>query len=113
MEDFEEKRILEIGCGPKGMIHYISGKKKVGIDPLIEEYKRLNILEDGEVKHVIGIGEELKFERESFDIIICFNVLDRSQVPEKVCQEMFRVVKKDGKIIFHSHCITPLAKLLR
>jgi ubiquinone/menaquinone biosynthesis C-methylase UbiE len=112
-EDFESKSVLEIGCGPRGMIHYIDAEYKVGIDPLIQEYEKLGILEDGNVKHVTGVGEKLDFADETFDIIICFNVLDHSQIPSKACSEMYRVLKRNGRIIFHSHCITPLIKPFR
>lgn len=111
--DFEQKDVLEIGCGPKGMIHYIQARRKVGIDPLIEEYRKLNILEERNVKHITGVGEKLDFPDETFDIVICFNVLDHSEKPSKMCKEMYRVLKKDGKIIFQSHCITPLIKPIR
>ncbi len=95
------------------MIHYIQAREKVGVDPLIEEYRKLNILEDGNVKHITGVGEKLDFPDEIFDTIICFNVLDHSKKPSKICKEMYRVLKKHGKIIFHSHCITPLIKPTR
>jgi SAM-dependent methyltransferase len=112
-DNFKEKDVLEVGCGPKGMIHYITARRKVGVDPLIEEYQKLGILEDGDVKHVTGVGEKLDFPDEDFDIVICFNVLDHSMEPLKVCQEMYRVLKKSGRIIFHSHCIIPLIKPIR
>jgi len=31
LEDFEGKDVLEKGCGPTGMIHYIPGYRKVGL----------------------------------------------------------------------------------
>ena len=112
-DDFAQKNVLEVGCGPKGMIHYIEAKQKVGVDPLIEKYEKLGILENGNVKHITGVGEKLDFPDETFDIVICFNVLDHSKEPLKVCQEMYRVLKKSGRIIFHSHCIIPLIKPIR
>jgi ubiquinone/menaquinone biosynthesis C-methylase UbiE len=111
--DFAGKYVLEIGCGPKGMIHYIPAKQKLGIDPLIEEYKKIGILEDGDVEHFTGVGESLDFPDDTFDMLICFNVLDHSKEPSKVCREMFRVLKKNGRIIFHSHSIPPLLKPIR
>jgi len=87
--------------------------EKVGIDPLIENYKKLGILEDGDVKHLTGVGEELDFSDEAFDMIICFDVLDHSKEPSKVCREMYRVLKKNGSIVFHSPCVISPIKPIR
>lgn len=112
-EEFAGKNIIEIGCGPKGMIHFVEANRKVGVDPLIGEYKRLRILEDGDVEHVEGVGEALSFPEGAFDMVICFNVLDHSREPWRVCQEMSRILKKGGRVVFHSHCISPLFKPVR
>ncbi len=113
MEDFEGKDVLEIGCGPTGMIHYIPGYRRVGLDSLIEEYRRLDVLKHGGVEHVLGNGERLPFKDEAFHVIICFNVLDHTQIPESVCREMYRVLRRSGRVIFHCHFIIPLLKPLR
>lgn len=117
MDDFAGKDVLEIGCGPKGMIHFISAKKKVGLDPLIEKYKELDILEDGDVTHMVGVGEKIELADKVFDVVICFNVLDHSRIPEDVLKEIYRVLKPRGKLLFHSHCVAwwvgPVRFLLR
>jgi len=113
MEDFEGKYVLEIGCGPTGMIHYIPGLRKVGLDSLIEEYRRLDVLKNGGVDHILGNGERLPFKDQTFHVVICFNVLDHTQIPESVCKEMVRVLKHRGRVIFHCHFIIPLLKPLR
>lgn len=113
MEDFEGKSVLEIGCGPTGMIHYIPGHRKIGLDSLIEEYRKLDLLEHGGVDHILGNGERLPFKDEAFHVIICFNVLDHTQVPASVCKEMVRVLRRCGRVIFHCHFIIPLLRPLR
>ena len=102
---FESKKIIEIGCGPKGMIHYIPGNEKIGLDPLIEEYEDLGILEDGNVKHIKGSAERINFSNNYFDIAICFNVLDHTENPKEVLREIKRVLKFGGILILHTHFV--------
>lgn len=94
------------------MVHYFPGKIKIGIDPLMFKYKNLAILEKG-INHIVGTGENLGFKDNTIDIIICFNVLDHSKIPQNVLKEMARVIKKEGNIIFHSHFVVFWAKLFR
>jgi SAM-dependent methyltransferase len=42
--------------------------------------------------------EELTYENEFFDIIVCINALDHCEHPLKALQEMLRVLKKGGWI---------------
>jgi len=44
-------------------------------------------------------AESLPFENESFDIISCLGALEHFVNPEKALKEIFRVAKKDAKIL--------------
>ena len=112
-DDFKGQRVLEIGCGPKGMIHYIDAAEKVGVEPLVAQYERLGILEDGGVEHVEGVGENLEFPDGAFDRVICFNVLDHSRDPSTVCREIHRVLNEQGLVVFHSHFIARVFRPVR
>ena len=46
---------------------------------------------------VKGDVHNLPFENESFDAFICKSVLEHVQSPQKVVDELFRVLKKGGK----------------
>ena len=95
----KDTKILQIGCGPKDVINYFDIGKKYSIDPLAEFYKeRFDI--DYESSHLQqGVGEKIPFKDNYFDIVILANVLDHTHLPEKVLEEVKRVLKNNG--IFH------------
>ncbi len=101
MNFFSEKNILEIGCGPNGIIFYLDqAKTRIGVEPMImselEEWKKPYVKQG--VK-----GEDLPFEDKYFDVIICFNALDHCIDPSKVMLECHRVLKSDGKMLLWIH----------
>src|SRR3990170_5690501 len=62
---FEEKKILEIGSGPVGIISFLKGKRRYAIDPLMNFYERdpeLIRWRDKDVKYLQGEGESLPFQ---------------------------------------------------
>src|ERR1700750_1603884 len=41
---YRGKRVLDIGCGPRGSLEWaIEAQERVGLDPLVEQYKDLGI----------------------------------------------------------------------
>jgi ubiquinone/menaquinone biosynthesis C-methylase UbiE len=86
--------LLDVGCGT-GISTELFKCNKIGIDPsekLIEQaIKR--------IPAIIGKGEKLPFENNTFDIIICLTAIHNFDNPEKGISEMKRVCKNDGKII--------------
>lgn len=98
----KDKSILDIGCG-KGTItkYFIKNNKVTAIDPekknimfIKREYPKINAF--------VGFGEKLKFEDNSFDIVI-FSLSFHHIPIEKMntaLKEAHRVLKKDGIIVF-------------
>jgi SAM-dependent methyltransferase len=113
LEGFSDgrKRILEIGCGPVGMISYFPGKYKVGIDPLNSYYESNQFLVEmrkKNTKYEDGIAEDLQFEKETFDIVIIENCIDHVKNLKKVMYELHRVLSKDGLLYLTVNCRTSL-----
>jgi SAM-dependent methyltransferase len=99
----KKTKILEVGCGPQGVINFLPIGEKYSIDPLADFYKerfnfdyRLSRLQN-------GIGEDLPYKNESFDVVILMNILDHSKNPEKVFSEIQRVLKPEGILYFENY----------
>ena len=118
MEQFENyimlpksvERALEIGCGPYTNIRLISKICKIKeiycCDPLIDAYIsfKLTWLSTAASRKKIRISndkcENLTFDDNYFDLIVCINVLDHVQNADKCLKEMIRLAKQDGFIVF-------------
>jgi ubiquinone/menaquinone biosynthesis C-methylase UbiE len=102
-EFFTNKDVLEIGCGATGIIFFLkNAKSRVGIEPMdmnqfIDSWKKPFVRK--------GIGEELPFDNNSFDVVICFNVLDHTLNPAKVIQEIHRVLRNKADCLLWLHTL--------
>jgi SAM-dependent methyltransferase len=87
-------RILDVGCGEKPYANLFAATEYIGID--IEQsghdHTRSNI-------DVFYDGLNIPFEDNSFDSIVCFEVLEHVFEPDKIVQEMHRVLKPGGKVL--------------
>lgn len=96
--DFKNSVVLDVGCGISTLLNHVEAKQKYGVDPLVEEYKNFfKYPEDVTVK--MARGENLPFQENTFDIVICSNVLDHTDDPLKTLNEIYRVLKHSGKLI--------------
>jgi len=95
-----DKKVLDVGCG-KGKI---SRKLKdlgfdvIGIEPSIELIKiaRKN---NPDIKFIQASATNLPFEKETFDFLICIEVLEHIPDTKKAIKEMIRVLKLNGKVL--------------
>jgi ubiquinone/menaquinone biosynthesis C-methylase UbiE len=88
-------KILDIGCGPCGMINFITVGERYGLDPLMDYYLS-NFDMPPEVKWIKGLGEALPFADKQFKIVIATDTLDHTENPGKVLKEIKRVLKDGG-----------------
>lgn len=97
---FAGKRVLDIGCGPVGLIHFLpQAAFRVGLDPLRHIYKQKLPLDHS----VAATGEQLPFGDRRFDVLICFNALDHMRDPVAALAEMSRVISPGGTLLLMTH----------
>lgn len=99
------KRILEIGSG-LGTFNIVCqqhGGNCYGIEPdSVKVGISLDRLDNAGVRRKIlrSVGEDLPFGDRTFDLVVSFQVLEHTQIPEKVMRETVRVLKPGGYIHF-------------
>ncbi len=94
--DKHKFKIVDIGCGdkPYKSLFKIRTKSYVGVD----------LREDADI---YAAGENLPVKDRSFDLAVCFQVLEHCNNPEKVVSEMKRVLQKGGYVMVSTHGIWP------
>lgn len=88
--------ILDVGCGAKPYYKLFEKKSKkyIGIDVLHEE-----------AADIICSADDLPIRSNVFDVVLCTQVLEHVEDPEKTLKEVHRVLKKNGLIILSTHGI--------
>ena len=94
--DFEQP-VLEVGCGPTGVIRYLTEAFCVGVDPI-----SFRSSEDS-YDQILGVGEALPFKDGSFATVICFNAIDHVADLSAVAHEISRVLHAGGCLFLWVH----------
>jgi SAM-dependent methyltransferase len=97
------KKILDFGSGLGVTANYFANENEVvAIEPCGESIE--NRWRDNEYKQLQGSTEVLRqLPTESFDVIICHNVLEYAGGREQIIKEFSRVLKKDGFLSLVKH----------
>ena len=108
--------VLEVGCGGGILSEEIArmGFLTTGIDPsaaslntAIQHSKQSNL----EIKYVVASGENLPFKSDSFDVVLCCDVLEHVQDLPAVVSEISRVLKTGGVFIYDTFNRTLMSKI--
>lgn len=105
-EMFKDKTVLDIGCGAGGKTIYYASKgvkKIVGVEILgkykeeAESLAKKYGMED-KFEFVCADASKTPFEDETFDTIIMNDAMEHVDEPEKVLDECYRILKKNGRL---------------
>lgn len=94
--DFAGKRLLDIGCGPRGSLEWAEmAAERVGIDSLADKYTALRA-KPHQMKYISSGAEAIPFPDGHFDIVSTFNSLDHVDSLDAVTGEIKRVCRPGG-----------------
>lgn len=93
-------RALEVGSGAHGHIFFFPAKIAVGVDPLAYQYSSLFPSWQRRVPTIAAQGEQLPFADHSFNVVLCDNVIDHAEFPQKIVGELARVLEPGGLLYF-------------
>ncbi len=102
LPNLKNKKVLMLGCGTGEESIFLKecgASEIVGID--ISEVS-IKIAKETypELKFLIADMHNIPFEDESFDFVYSSLVIHYSEKPEEVYKEIYRVLKKDGEMLF-------------
>lgn len=95
---YQGKKVLDIGCGPRGSLEWATESETYGLDPLVNQYKKLGI-DQHRMQYIQGNCENIPFDNDYFDVVASFNSLDHVDDLEKSISEIKRIVKTDGHFL--------------
>jgi len=96
----KKARVIEVGSGAHGLIFYFGLQHGIGIDPLAVEYARLFPAWQRRTSTVASFGERLPFANDTFDIVLCDNVVDHAESPSGIVEELVRILIPKGLLYF-------------
>lgn len=97
---FKEKIVVDIGCGPRGTLHYFNARLKVGVDPFANFYRRNFNVDKQDMVYLHAGAEDMPLSNKFADFVISHNALDHVDNFNKSIKEIHRIIKPEGSIIF-------------
>lgn len=104
LEILPYQHFLDIGCGTGWAVHYVANKlndngKFIGVDISDGMLDKAKQRENGfkNIHFIKSSSDNLPFENEYFDFVICTNSFHHYPDPHKTLSEIYRVLKKNGQ----------------
>jgi 2-polyprenyl-3-methyl-5-hydroxy-6-metoxy-1,4-benzoquinol methylase len=88
-------RLLEAGCGSASNLNFAGQVRLVGIDISEKQLARNTVLHE----KIAGDVQSYEFPPESFDAIICWDVLEHLSQPELALRQFARAIRPGGLVI--------------
>jgi len=88
-------RLLEAGCGSISRIRLGDNVKITGIDISEIQLARNTAV----TEKILGDLQTYQFQKDYFDLVICWDVLEHLDKPEQALQNFFHSIKRGGLII--------------
>ena len=109
--------VLDLGCGGGFLAEELArrGANVTGVDPsqpaidIARDHAGANFLK---INYQVGTGERIPFANDSFDIVVCVDVLEHVEDLPRVIMEVRRVVRPGGLFLFDTINRTFLAKFM-
>jgi 2-polyprenyl-6-hydroxyphenyl methylase/3-demethylubiquinone-9 3-methyltransferase len=103
--DWRGKKVLDLGCGGGFVAEELAkrGADVVGVDPAdaLLDVAQMHAQDSGlRIEYKRGTGEFIPCENESFDVVVCVDVLEHVDDLSEVLREVARVLKPGGLFLY-------------
>ena len=95
-----DARVLEVGSGAHGLVFFFGTTRGAGVDPLAADYAALFPAWQRRAQTFAAHGERLPFADQTFDVVLCDNVVDHAESPARIVAEIARVLAPGGLLYF-------------
>lgn len=96
-----ERRFVELGSGPVGILPFMKAREKVAVDPLNRFYASnpsLTAFRTPDVRYLDASGESVPLESGAYDLLIMENCIDHVQDVGAVMTEIHRLLVGSGTL---------------
>lgn len=95
----DDMRVLDMGCGRGGVFEQLQDAVTypIGIDPDLVSLQEHRLVE---LPRTCATSDNLPFQTEQFDLVLCSWVLEHLAQPQKTFAEVARILKPGGYFIF-------------
>ncbi len=113
--DWQGQRVLDLGCAGGFMAEALGSKGAVvtGIDPAAQaiDAARARAEQIGQsIRYDVGIGEDLPYDSDAFDVVVCVDVLEHVKDLQQVLNEVARVLRPGGLFLYDTINRNPIAR---
>jgi ubiquinone/menaquinone biosynthesis C-methylase UbiE len=99
-QDYANKKILDIGCGPMGSLEWISKESTCfGLDPLCNLYYSNFDCHNHNMSYIYAFCERIPFPSNYFDYVTAINSIDHVDDLQQSLLEISRVLKQSASYI--------------
>ena len=104
-ESGQRARVLDFGCGDGVLSYFLwqAGYKVVGIDSSalgIQFAQENNASRGSDAEFFLNSGYDTQFAEQEFDAVVCCDVIEHVQEPDKLISEIHRITRTDGTNIY-------------
>lgn len=97
---FDDKVVVDLGCGPVGFPDACPARVSIGVDPLVERYAEHGLLlPHSRAVYIRGDAEQIPLLSASVDVVVARDVLDYVVDPEQSAGEIRRILRPAGTLI--------------
>jgi 2-polyprenyl-6-hydroxyphenyl methylase/3-demethylubiquinone-9 3-methyltransferase len=105
LPDWQDVRVLDVGCGGGFSCEFMAQRGAIvaGVDqsaPCIQSAKAHAVTTGLAIDYQLGTAENLPFDTQCFDAVVCVDVLEHIADLAQTIQEIHRVLKPGGFFFF-------------
>lgn len=95
-----DDRVLEVGCGAGHVLQLFDDcADRTGVDLSDSMLDRARARLGPDVRLVRGSADRLPFDDDSFDVVLCTEVLEHVPDPRSAMAELMRVARPDARVV--------------